>query len=280
MYELPGFLCVLYRNSTINFLSLQLYYNSMPPKRRVNKGNPDSDMYTAIDTQSEFATWAKSIQKQSGGRRRNNNVDSAEYTDINVDSEFAAMAGSMQSGGKRHGAKKKSAKKAKKKSTKKKAKKKSTKKKAKPRGRSRSRSRSRSQSRAKGKKKATKKKATKKKATKTKTKARGRSRSRGRRMSRDMNPIMLASIDAKNKIGTVLGNKGPVAAVVAKVYRNKALGSMNYDDLDAAAKIKSYKDAVVLFNKDSDANHAKHLADAKAKMKNAPRKSKKKKVAA
>jgi len=99
-------------------------------------------------------------------------------------------------------------------------------------------------------------------------------------MSREMDPVMVAFGDARKAIGALVGDNSLAVASIVKLYRDKALGSMNYADLDKPAKLKAYKDAVELAKKDSNTNHAKHLADAKAKMKKAREAKKKAKASA
>ena len=67
---------------------------------------------------------------------------------------------------------------------------------------------------------------------------------------------MLEFIKLKNHIGTKIGNKGVVAAIVAKKYADKVTGVED--------KVEKYKKACDIFDKDSQGNIDRFVAQAES----------------
>ena len=79
----------------------------------------------------------------------------------------------------------------------------------------------------------------------------------------------MAFLALKNHVGGKIGNKGPVASIVASVYVKKVSDSV-------VDKIERYKEAKKLFDND-ESNWDKQLQKAAADLKSRPRKARKSK---
>ena len=94
-------------------------------------------------------------------------------------------------------------------------------------------------------------------------------------MKRGVHPTMQAYLKLKNYIGGKIGNKGPLASIVANIYIQKVKGEME--------KVEKYKEAKKLFDDDNQGNIDRNVETAKQRLAEArknrkPRKKRKKKT--